>query len=123
MPKWYSATHPITCRFPGTLAALARSSTANLRWHRGRCRRPNSQRSLRTVFSHLAAYSVDGSIHFQCMDWRHLQEMLAAGAAAYTDLKNLCVWAKNNGGMGSLYRSQHELVFVLSWAPRPTSTM
>ena len=32
--------------------------------------------------------------------------MLAAGSAAYTDLKNLCVWAKNNGGMGSLYRSQ-----------------
>ena len=46
------------------------------------------------------------------MDWRHLGEVLAAGRAAYTDLKNLCVWAKTNGGMGSLYRSQHELVFV-----------
>src|SRR6478735_5891333 len=52
---------------------------------------------LQTVFGHLAAYSVDGSIHFQCMDWRHLQEMLTAGNAAYSDLKNLCVWAKNNG--------------------------
>ena len=67
---------------------------------------------LRTVFGHLAAFSTDGSIHFQCMDWRHVGEMLAAGKAAYTDLKNICVWAKNNGGMGSLYRSQHELVFV-----------
>jgi DNA modification methylase len=46
------------------------------------------------------------------MDWRHLDEMLAAGRAAYSELKNLCVWAKDNGGMGSLYRSQHELVFV-----------
>ncbi|MEY9417771.1 hypothetical protein ABIF69_004213 [Bradyrhizobium japonicum] len=59
---------------------------------------------LRTVFGHLATYSTDGSVHFQCMDWRHLREMLAAGSAAYTDLKNLCVWVKNNGGMGSLYR-------------------
>jgi 16S rRNA G966 N2-methylase RsmD len=67
---------------------------------------------LTTVFTHLATYSVDGSIHFQCMDWRHMAEMLAAGSAAYTELKNLCVWAKTIGGMGSLYRSQHELVFV-----------
>jgi hypothetical protein len=67
---------------------------------------------LRTVFGHLAAFSSDGSIHFQCMDWRHVGEMLAAGKAAYADLKNICVWAKNNGGMGSLYRSQHEFVFV-----------
>ena len=74
---------------------------------------------LQTVFGHLAAYSVDGSIHFQCMDWRHLQEMLAAGTAAYTDLKNLCVWAKSNGGMGSLYRSQHELVFVFKSGTAP----
>jgi hypothetical protein len=66
---------------------------------------------LHSVFGQLAAYSTDGSIHYQCMDWRHVKEMLAAGNA-YTDLKNICVWAKNNGGMGSLYRSQHELVFV-----------
>jgi hypothetical protein len=64
------------------------------------------------VFGHLAAVSVDGAIHYQCMDWRHMTEMLAAGNAAYSELKNLCVWAKTNGGMGSLYRSQHELVFV-----------
>lgn len=64
------------------------------------------------VFRHLAAGSVDGAIHFVCMDWRHMQETLAAGSKAYSELKNLCVWAKTNGGMGSLYRSQHELVFV-----------
>jgi hypothetical protein len=74
---------------------------------------------LRTVFGHLATYSTDGSVHFQCMDWRHLREMLAAGSAAYTDLKNLCVWVKNNGGMGSLYRSQHELVFVFKSGTAP----
>ena len=67
---------------------------------------------LSTVFSHLAGASADGAIHFVCMDWRHLGEIVAAGTEAYTEFKNLCVWAKTNGGMGSLYRSQHELVFV-----------
>ena len=46
------------------------------------------------------------------MDWRHLGELLAAGREAYGELKNLCVWVKDNAGMGSLYRSQHELVLV-----------
>lgn len=59
-----------------------------------------------------ATHSIDGSIHFICMDWRHIGEPLAAGRAAYSELKNLCVWSKHNAGMGSLYRSQHELVFV-----------
>ena len=74
---------------------------------------------LQSVFGHLAAFSVDGAIHFQCMDWRHLPEILAAGTAAYTDLKNICVWAKNNGGMGSLYRSQHEFVLVFKSGTAP----
>jgi DNA modification methylase len=60
----------------------------------------------------LAAFSADGSLHYLCMDWRHLDELLAAGRDAYGELKNLCVWIKDNAGMGSLYRSQHELVFV-----------
>jgi len=60
----------------------------------------------------LAAFSAAGSLHFICMDWRHLEELLAAGAETYDELKNLCVWVKHNAGMGSLYRSQHEFVFV-----------
>jgi DNA methylase/ParB-like nuclease domain len=67
---------------------------------------------LTRALSLLANHSRDGSIHFVCIDWRHLGEMLAAGRKVYSGLKNLCVWTKDNGGMGSLYRSQHELVFV-----------
>lgn len=66
---------------------------------------------LKTVFGHLADFSVDGALHYICMDWRHMREVLDA-STAYSELKNLCVWAKTNAGMGSLYRSQHELVFV-----------
>src|SRR5712692_4366019 len=67
---------------------------------------------LESVFRLLAANSVDGSIHQICMDWRHIWEMLGAGRRVYSELKNLCVWNKTNAGMGSFYRSKHELVFV-----------
>jgi len=67
---------------------------------------------LRSMFLHLVSHSVDGSIHFICMDWRHLWEALQAGRGAYAELKNLVVWNKTNGGMGSFYRSKHELVLV-----------
>ncbi len=67
---------------------------------------------LRKVFEEIARASTDGSLHFHFMDWRHMGEMLTAGHSAYAELKNLVVWCKTNGGMGSLYRSQHELIFV-----------
>ena len=60
----------------------------------------------------LARNSATGSVHFVCMDWRHMGELLSAGRQVYESLLNMCVWVKNNGGMGSFYRSRHELVFV-----------
>jgi DNA modification methylase len=61
----------------------------------------------------LARHSTNGSIHFVCMDWAHSAEILEAGKNVFTGgLKNICVWVKHNAGMGSLYRSQHEFVFV-----------
>jgi DNA modification methylase len=61
---------------------------------------------------HVVFFSQDGSIHFVCMDWRHLPEAFAAGDVAFSELKNLVVWNKTNAGQGSLYRSQHELILV-----------
>jgi DNA modification methylase len=57
-------------------------------------------------------FLVPGGYQYCFMDWRHMGEMLAAGQAAGLELKNLCIWNKGSGAMGSLYRSQHELVFV-----------
>jgi DNA modification methylase len=59
-----------------------------------------------------ASYSRDGAVHFVCMDWRHMDSVSAVGASIYGELLNLCIWNKSNAGMGSLYRSKHELVFV-----------
>lgn len=59
-----------------------------------------------------AAVSRDGAVHYVCMDWRHMGDVEAVGGEVYGDLLNLCIWNKSNAGMGSLYRSKHELVFV-----------
>jgi DNA modification methylase len=67
---------------------------------------------LSASFGLLARNSNPSSVHFACMDWRHAGEILAAGKHTYDALLNVCVWAKDKGGMGSFYRSQHELIFV-----------
>ncbi|MDQ2092440.1 site-specific DNA-methyltransferase [Marimonas arenosa] len=85
----------------------------------GEMSQPEFTRFLTTAFRNLADYSVDGSIHYICMDWRHMSEMLAAGQGVYDEMKNLIVWAKDNGGMGSFYRSRHELIFVFKKGSAP----
>jgi DNA modification methylase len=74
---------------------------------------------LTITFKHLCASSIDGSLHFVFMDWRHMSEILDAAKQPYSELKNLCVWTKSNAGMGSLYRSQHELIFVFKNGTAP----
>jgi DNA modification methylase len=70
------------------------------------------QHFLAGTLNALKSSLAQGAVGFVCMDWRHLFELLSAGRASELDLLNLCVWAKTNAGMGSLYRSQHELVAV-----------
>jgi DNA modification methylase len=67
---------------------------------------------LKTTLSTCSANLADGSIAYVCMDWRHLPELFAAGAVAFDELKNVCVWVKTTPGQGTFYRSQHELVCV-----------
>jgi DNA modification methylase len=74
---------------------------------------------LKQTLGNAATASRNGAVHFVCMDWRHLQEAYSAGTAIYSNLLNLCVWNKDNGGMGSLYRSKHELVLVLKVGNAP----
>jgi DNA modification methylase len=74
---------------------------------------------LETIFENLIDFSINGSIHFIFMDWRHIREVSNAALELYSELKNVCVWAKTNAGMGSLYRSQHELIFVFKNGAAP----
>lgn len=74
---------------------------------------------LTTMMELVVKHTQNGSIHYFCMDWRHLAETLSAGSEAYNELKNICVWTKDKGGMGSLYRSQHEMVLVYKNGTQP----
>lgn len=74
---------------------------------------------LKRAFGHLCRHATAGSIHFICMDWRHMQEVLEAADGTYSELKNLIVWAKDTAGMGSFYRSRHELIFAFKLGDAP----
>jgi hypothetical protein len=78
----------------------------------GELSRPAFAVFLATSLRHLAAFSTGGALLSVCMDWRHLGELIAAARDTEARLENLCVWVKDNAGMSSLYRSQHELVLV-----------
>lgn len=74
---------------------------------------------LRQALGSAASTCRDGAIAFVCMDWRHIGELMSVGTQVFAELKNLCVWNKTNGGMGSFYRSKHELVFVFKVGTAP----
>lgn len=67
----------------------------------------------------MAGVMRDGALAFVCMDWRHMEELITAGRKVFAEHKNLIVWNKTNGGMGSLYRSKHELIFLYKWGTAP----
>lgn len=103
---------PYNVKIDGHVSGLGATKHREFAMASGEMSEAQFTRFLKDVFANLAGHAVDGAIHFVCMDWRHVGEVLAAATPAYSELKIICVWAKTNGGMGSLYRSQHELVFV-----------
>ena len=103
---------PYNVRIDGHVCGLGNTKHREFAFASGEMNTQEFTTFLREVFAHLAVHAVDGAIQFICMDWRHMREVLDASNGTFSELKNLCVWSKTNGGMGSLYRSQHELVFV-----------
>lgn len=67
---------------------------------------------LRATLSHGVAFSAPGALSYVFMDWRHLHHLNVVGLELFDEQKALIVWDKGRGGMGSLYRSQHELIAV-----------
>lgn len=103
---------PYNVRIDGHVSGLGSIKHREFAMASGEMTQDQFVRFLATVYELLCRYSVDGSIHQICMDWRHMREMLAAGDVKYSELKNLCIWNKSNAGMGTFYRSKHEMVFV-----------
>lgn len=96
----------------GHICGLGKVSHEEFKMASGEMSPEQFQAFLSDIFKLLCAFTMDGSIHFICMDWRHIGDLTRAADQHYSEFKNLCVWNKSNGGMGSLYRSKHELVFV-----------
>ena len=110
---------PYNVAIDGNVSGLGKIRHREFAMASGEMTRDQFVTFLSSGFANLAAHSSDGSIHFVCMDWRHMGEMLEAGAANYSELKNLIVWVKDNGGMGAFYRSRHELIFAFKNGSRP----
>lgn len=103
---------PYNLKIPGTVSGLGKVVHRDFAMASGEMSEAEFTKFLSAVFRIMVAHSRDGAIHFLCIDWRHQLEMLTAGRETYSELKNLIVWAKTNAGMGTFYRSQHELVYA-----------
>jgi DNA modification methylase len=103
---------PYNVKIAGHVSGLGRTRHREFVQGSGELSSNEFTRFLTSALGAMAKVSRDGALHYVFMDWRHLPELLGAGQGVYDDWLNLCVWAKNNAGMGSLYRSQHELVAV-----------
>lgn len=103
---------PYNVRINGHVSGLGKTRHREFEMAAGEMSRSEFTAFLKKSFTLLAQFSTSGAIHYVCMDWRHAAEILEAGQGANLELKNICVWCKDNGGMGTFYRSQHEMVFV-----------
>jgi len=110
---------PYNVEIDGNVTVLGRHSHREFAMASGEMSREAFTEFLTITLSNAASVSKDGAIAFACMDWRHIREMTQAGEAAFAEFKNLCVWNKTNGGMGSFYRSKHELIFVFKVGTAP----
>jgi len=110
---------PYNVRIDGHVSGNGRTTHREFAMASGEMSEAEFTDFLHQTFQRISAYCRDGALIYSFMDWRHMAEILAAGRAANLDLLNLCVWAKTNGGMGSLYRSRHELVFVFKSGKDP----
>jgi len=113
------ADPPYNVRVRGNVTGLGKVQHREFAMASGEMSRDQFTEFLETIFKNITTHTVDGAISFVCMDWRHMSEIMAAGRAQYSELKNVCVWAKTNAGMGTFYRSAHELVFVFKTGTAP----
>ena len=110
---------PYNVRIDGNVGGLGRSAPREFVMASGEMSDQEFQAFLHASMANAAQVSVDGAIHFQCMDWRGLHLLQAAAREVYAETKNLIVWVKSNGGMGTFYRSRHELIGVFKVGKAP----
>ena len=108
---------PYNVKIDGHVSGLGRVRHREFAMASGELSQAEFAAFLGQTFQQIRSHTVDGAIAAIFMDWRHMAEMLVAGQKAFAELKNVCIWVKPNGGMGSLYRSRHELTFIWKCSP------
>jgi DNA modification methylase len=110
---------PYNVPIDGHVSGLGAMRHREFAFAAGEMTRAEFTRFLTETLANAAAVAKDGAIAYVCMDWRHMRELLDAGDQVFSEQKNLCVWNKGNGGMGTFYRSKHELIFVYKVGTAP----
>ncbi|MEI9930297.1 MAG: DNA methyltransferase [Rhizomicrobium sp.] len=103
---------PYNVKIKGHAVGKGRKKHREFAMASGEMSKPQFQGFLLSALQQMRPWCDPSAVYFCCMDWRHIDETVSAISQAACELINVCVWVKSNGGMGSLYRSQHELVFV-----------
>lgn len=103
---------PYNVPVTGHITGLGKASHAEFAMASGEMSKAEFTAFLSDAIGQVSACLKDGGVLTLAMDWRHSSEILAAIEASGLTLINMCVWNKNNGGMGSLYRSKHELFWI-----------
>jgi len=115
---------PYNVPIPGHVSGQGRARHKNFIMGSGEMTHGQYTTFLSRGFEAIARHVAPGAIAYSAIDWRHLPEMLTAGTAAFRELRNICVWAKDNAGMGSFYRSAYELILVYRCRPgRPINNV
>lgn len=103
---------PYGCKIDGHVSGLGKVKHREFEVGAGEMTDDEFANFLRQICRQLAAHTVSGSVHYLCIDWRKVQALLSVGSAVYDALLNIAVWQKTSPGMGSFYRSQHELICI-----------
>jgi DNA modification methylase len=110
---------PYNVKIDGHVCGNGKTKHPEFAMGSGEMSEPQFGQFVKTGCEHMVKYSKNGSLHYICMDWRGIATLINAAKPVYTELKNICVWNKDNGGMGSLYRSKHEFVAVFKHGTAP----
>lgn len=110
---------PYNCKIDGHVCGLGKVKHREFAMAAGDMSQEDFTAFLTTTLGLAAAHCKDGAIAYVCMDWRGVEALSIAGRSAFTEQKQLCVWNKTNGGMGTFYRNKHELVFVYKVGTAP----
>jgi DNA methylase/ParB-like nuclease domain len=113
------ADAPFNVRVQGHVSGRGRVQHEEFAFASGEMTSDEFTKFLETTLGNAARVSAQGAVHFAFMDWRHITELITAGRAVYSAMLNLCIWVKSNGGQGSFYRSQHELIGVFRVGTAP----